>query len=287
MCDAIQRHRVTFLPFVPALLNTFALERRSGGKDLDVSSVDSIVLGGDVITRDALLKAGQEFPQARLLHGHGMTEGGGLFEWPFGETKVEDVPCYREILPLGKVMKGARVRIRDTGNGKICRRGESGELVLNCKSIIKRYLDDAHQDAFLQEDGRQWFRTGDLALMNDDGLVYILGRVKDRIKRAGIPIEPAALEDCVAAFTGSPTCVIGWPHPQIGAVPLAIVEDMKGKTADEVKEEVLRKFGKDYALEHVMSLEQLGLQTWPLNPTGKVMKMELRPKVEEFLNSKR
>jgi 4-coumarate--CoA ligase len=122
-------------------------------------------------------------------------------------------------------------------------------------------------------------------MMNEDGLVYILGRVKDRVKRAAISIEPAALEGCVSALTGSTTSVIGWPHPEMGEAPLMIVEDLNGNTVDEVKEEVLKKFGGEYALEYVVTFKQLGMQKWPINTTGKILKTELRSKVEAFFDS--
>ena len=283
--DAIERHGITFLLFVPALLNAYATEKQSGGRKLDVSGIESVMLGGDMITRDALLKASDEFPQAKIFVGHGMTEGGGLFDWPFGEKKASDVPCIREICPVGTVSRGTRVRIRDAESGKVVEKGGQGELLFSGDCVIQNYLDHTHQDAFLQEDGRQWFCTGDLATMNEDGLVYILGRVKDRIKRAAIPIEPAALESCVAAFTGSTSSVIGWPHPEMGEAPLAVVQDLKGKTSDQVKEEVLSKFGQEYALENVVSFEQLGLTQWPMNATGKIVKTDLRDAVKRFFDS--
>ncbi|CAK1361817.1 4-coumarate--CoA ligase 2 [Cercospora beticola] len=287
--QAIREHEITFLLFIPALLHAFVAELQTTGKSLDSSSIKAVVLGGDVVTRDLMFKAEKTFPQANIFATHGMTEGDSLFEWPFlnSTNGVESIPYFKDICPLGKVAKGAHLRIRDTGTGKITRRGEPGELVAHCKSIIKHYLDHTNEEAFLQdeEDGKQWFRTGDLAVINEDGLIYILGRIKDIIMRAAIPITPAALENCIAVFTGSSAAVLAWPHATLGQVPFAVVEDLHGKTAEDVKSQVLTMFGKDYALEGVVTLRQLGLNSWPLNATGKLMKLELMPKVEEYLNT--
>jgi 4-coumarate--CoA ligase len=286
--DAVQTHHITLWLFVPALLNSYAAEKRASGRNLpEVNGIETVLLGGDMITRDALRKAAEEFPRAEVIVAHGMTEGGGLFNWPFREAQAAEVPHIREISPLGDVAKGVRVRIRDAESGKVVKKGDTGELLFSSKCVIQHYLDHTHPEAFLQEDGRQWFRTGDLATITADGLVYILGRIKDRIKRAAIPIEPAALESCVAAFTASTASVIGWPHPEMGEAPLAIVENLNGKTTEQILEEVIRKFGPEYALEKVITLEQLGLRAWPLNATGKIMKTELKSAVGVFFDNER
>ncbi|PPJ57210.1 hypothetical protein CBER1_02812 [Cercospora berteroae] len=286
--QAIREHEITFLLFIPALLHAFATELQTTGKHLDTSSIKAVVLGGDVVTRDLMVKAAKTFPQANIFATHGMTEGDSLFEWPFlnGTNGVDSIPYFEDICPLGKVAKGAHLRIRDPGTGNITRRGEPGELIAHCGSIIKHYLDHTNGEAFLQdeEDNRQWFRTGDLAVINEDGLIYVLGRIKDSIMRAGIPITPAALENCIAVSIGSSAAVLAWPHATFGQVPFAVVEDLHGKTAEEVKSQVLIMFGKDYALEGVVTLRQLELESWPLNATGKIMKLELIPKVREYLN---
>lgn len=283
--EAIERFRTTALIFIPALFNDYANELKSSGRDLDVSCVENVIFGGDMVTRDHMLNAVKEFPQAEVINIHGLTEGGGLFEWAFTETAVQDIPYFLEICPAGKAAKDVRIRIRDAESGKVVGRGETGELVLSSVTIIKNYLDDEHKHSFLYEDGIRWFRTGDMAMMDEDGLVYVLGRVKDRVKRAGVPIEPAALEGCVSALTGSTTSLIGWPHAEMGEAPLIIVENLNGKMVEEVKEEVLKKFGREYALEYVVTFEQLGMQKWSINATGKILKTELRSKVEEFFDS--
>lgn len=286
LADVMQKYSITHVLSVPAILNALATYLRSSGRTVDTSCVEVVMLGGDMITRDVVLKAQKQFPQARVMNGHGMTEGGGSFD-AFHQGSAADIPCYRNICTVGNVARGSRVRLCDDQSGKTVRRGETGELLFNGKSIIKNYLGNEYQDAFLLEDGEQWLRTGDLAVMDEDGMVFILGRVKDRIKRAGVPIEPAALESCAAAFIGSNVSVIGWPHPVMGHVPLAIVEDLNGKTVEQIKEEIIKMFGQEYALEDVVSLEQLGLQQWPMNLTGKVVKTELMTKVQEFFDGRK
>lgn len=120
-------------------------------------------------------------------------------------------------------------------------------------------------------------------MINESGVVYILGRIKDIIKRAGVPITPAALENCISSFTGATTSVLAYPHSTLGQEPLVVVQDLNGKTEDEIREEVVRMFGKDYAVGPVLTLKQLGLTAFPLNLTGKIMKSELLTCAQQLL----
>jgi len=119
-------------------------------------------------------------------------------------------------------------------------------------------------------------QQGDLGLIDFDGIFYILGRTHDIIKRTGVPITPVALESCIASFIGgSQTCVIGIASEKLGQEPFAICSDFCGKTENEIKQHVLDLFGKDYALAGAMTLKQLNLDKFPLNATGKVMKIDM------------
>ncbi|KAF7195640.1 4-coumarate--CoA ligase 1 [Pseudocercospora fuligena] len=287
--SAIETHRITFMLFIPALLH--ALVAHPDFSTSDMSSVEDIMQGGDMITRDLLVKTQNSFPHAKVAVGHGMTEGGGVFSWVWWDKKPDQLPYYAEsIAPLGKIAPGARLRIRDPETGKVLKRNEPGELCMRCESLIKHYLNNINEETsfYTDEEGLRWFRTGDLATISEDGVIYILGRIKDIIKRSGIPITPAALESCIEQFTGSYTSVLAWPHEVLGQVPVAVVKDLEGsgKNEDEVKKEVMDKFGKDYALEHVVGLKQLGLEAFPLNATGKIMKSELVPSLKEYLEGK-
>lgn len=220
-----------------------------------------------------------------------MTEGGGFFSWPYNNTPAENIPCYNDtICPLGTVSANAHLRIIDPDTRKIMLKDQPGELVVSSPGTIEHYLDNTNADAFFNEASsaeksvepdKLWFRTGDMAVITSSpsDTIYIIGRIKDVIKRAGIPITPAALENCIVDFTGSATCILGLPHKSLGQVPYAVVEDLRGKTVEEVKRKVLDKFGKDYVLEGVVTFAQLDLREWPLNATGKIMKLELIPKV--------
>ena len=75
---------------------------------------------------------------------------------------------------------------------------------------------------------------------------------------------------------------MAWPHSILGQEPLVVLKDLSGKTENEIKERVIEMFGKDYALGPVLTMKQLGLENFPLNATGKIMKLELLKSVKEY-----
>lgn len=199
--DAIARLRVTFIVLTPPMVHEMAVELAAN--PVDVDSVKRIQVGGDAITKGLLLKTASIFPKAQVCVNHGMTEGGGSFMWPFFNTLITSIPFFGEICPIGIVAPGASVRVWDTDNYSVVKKGQLGELHVTSGSLIAHYFGGRSETSFYDDNGVRWFNTGDVAMINEDGLVSILGRRKDMIKRGGVGIMPAALESSIAAYTGS------------------------------------------------------------------------------------
>ena len=199
--DAIIQHRVTFIVLSPAMVHELAHDLAIHPGKLD--SVRTVQIGGDAITKGILMKCAALFPKARVCINHGMTEGGGFFMWPFFETPIPQIPYFGEICPVGAVAAGTRLRIWDADRGMLTKRGQPGELHICCESVIRNYLGGAGESSFYEDGEQSWFITGDIAMVNTQGLVFILGRSKDVIKRAGVVIMPAALESCIEQYTGA------------------------------------------------------------------------------------
>ena len=199
--DAIRGIGATFIVLTPPMVHEIAVELSA--RPLEVSSVKKIQIGGDAVTKGVLNKCAALFPQAQVCVNHGMTEGGGSFVWPFFETPIANIPFFGEICPIGAVAPGSVVRIWDTERKCVVGRGELGYLHISSGSIIKHYLEGRSEDSFYDDRKGRWFNTGDIAMVNRDGLVFILGRGKDMIKCAGKSIMPAAIESSVEAFTGA------------------------------------------------------------------------------------
>ena len=199
--DAILHYGVTFIALTPAMVHAMGQEFAS--RLFRVDSVRLIQLGGDAVTKDVLIKCAALFPHAKVCINHGMTEGGGSFIWPFFDTSIPQIPYFGEICPIGVVAPGSVVRIWDVDRKSISKRGEPGELHICCGSTIRHYLGGASEPSFYEDKKGRWFITGDIAMMNKEGLVFILGRNRDMIKRAGVAIMPAAIESCLEKYTGA------------------------------------------------------------------------------------
>lgn len=198
---AIRQFGVTFIVLTPPMVHEMADELAA--RPLDVSSVKKIQIGGDAVTKGLLSKCTALFPRAKVCVNHGMTEGGGSFVWPFFNTPVSSIPFFGEVCPVGAVAPGSIIRIWDTKGKHVVGKGELGELHISCGSTIRHYLEGRSEESFYDDKKGRWFNTGDIAMMDRDGLVFILGRWKDMIKRAGVDIMPAATESSIEAFTGA------------------------------------------------------------------------------------
>lgn len=199
--DTIEQERVTNSLFIPAQIHALAADPMVGGRDL--RSLELLIGSGDMITRALVEKGRRVFPNAGWLTGHGMTEGGGFFKWDFWERE-DELPYHGDISTLGRVNSGTRIRI--VQDGSTVKTGETGELQVQGSGVISGYMSGTHADSWFTDDQGTWFRTGDLGMIDKDGYVYILGRLKDIIIRAAVNLIPAAIESCLQSYTGSQVC---------------------------------------------------------------------------------
>ncbi|KAF7537732.1 hypothetical protein G7054_g3444 [Neopestalotiopsis clavispora] len=217
MLDAIRLKYASFVVLTPEMAHALAVHLET--HQIDMSSVKTVQVGGDAVTKSVLAKCYSLFPQADVCINHGMTEGGACFEWSFLDIAPSDVPFFGQICPVGKTARGAAVRIWDTEREEIAERGRPGQLHLSSESIIRHYLHGESAGSFYQQGGQRWFITGDIAMMTDEGTVYILGRSKDTIVSDGHLVMPFVIESCLEDLTGSQASVVAIPDRVYGTVP--------------------------------------------------------------------
>ncbi|KAH8785764.1 putative amp dependent CoA ligase [Diaporthe sp. PMI_573] len=263
--DAILHQKVTFVALSPALVHTIGHELLSRGAKMgDWDHVQTIQIGGDAVTKEVLEKCAALFPRAQVVVNHGMSEGAGSFIWPFHNKPVNKIPFFAgTISPVGVVARGVRVVVWNSRRGAAARRGQPGELLVCSTSLIQGYLGGKKNDneVFCQDrQNRRWMKTGDIALIDQDGLVYILGRSKHAINRGGFAIMPAVVESCIEKLTGAQEI-----------------------TADDIVQHVKRCLGKEYMLYGVASLAHVGLKEFPVNATHKIIKGEVEEAVREMI----
>lgn len=200
--SAIETFGATFVVLSPAMVHSIA-DLLGAHSNIDLSSVRTIQIGGDAVSKAVLLKCGALFPKAQICTHHGMSEGVAAFKWPFFDKHASQIPYLGETCPTGKVAPGSTIRLWNANKQCVTTRNEQGELHIRSSSIIHHYLGGESEESFYDDAEGRWFITGDTATMDDDGTVYILGRSKDAIKRAGITIMPGPLESLIQQFLGT------------------------------------------------------------------------------------
>ena len=205
--------------------------------------------------------------------GVGIVSGYGLTEAPIlvmaSVTDTDEVLADTE----GRATRGVQLRTV-TLDGKVAGIGEEGEIRAKAPQLMKGYLDAALDADAFDEDG--WFRTGDLGVIDADGNVKITGRLKDIIIRKGENISAKEVEDLLFTHDKiADVAVIGLPDAASGERACAVV--VLAQPDETVSLVDIRDFltGKGMMLQKVPEQVEY-LATLPRNPTGKVLKHELR-----------
>ena len=209
----------------------------------------------------------------RELGGVGILSGYGLTEAPILTLVAVDDPDDKKADTEGRPMPGVDLRVV-TLDGRRAAPGEEGEIRAKAPQLMKGYLDAALDTEAFDEDG--YFRTGDLGVQDDDGYVAITGRLKDIIIRKGENISAKEVEDLLFAHPKvADVAVVGLPDAASGERACAVVvcaDAAEPLTADEMRAHLT-----DAGLMVQKVPEQLEVvEGLPRNPTGKVLKHELR-----------
>lgn len=290
---AIETWRIEFAMLIPS--NIYQIIKHPDFSPGRLTSLIGIGIGGDVLTRTHFNIAKSAFPALSLfIVVYAMTEGSGWVSSPFPPNMaIDQIPWLDDICPAGRVQSGTRVRIWNPETKQILPQGETGELLVHSKSIMPYYLggsggNDKSLDLevasfYIDDQNIRWFRTGDQAIMNQTGLIYIIGRLSSIFKRASVPINPLALERNIASFLANGggiyneqmVCVVPVPLQTLGHVPFAVISSFAGKSKQEIVDNNLQVFGDAYALADVVELKGLGIDAWPINAAGKLLRVDV------------
>ena len=147
---AIDQVGASFLVLTPPMVHEFAIALAT--LSLDLSCVKRIQIGGDAVTKEVLVKCAALFPQAQVCVNQGMTEGPGVFTWPFLDTHPKDIPFLGgQICPVGVVASGAKIRLRSIKVDAVVKRGELVEIHISCLIIIRSYLGGCSEDVLYND----------------------------------------------------------------------------------------------------------------------------------------
>jgi fatty-acyl-CoA synthase len=259
---AIERERASFVFCVPTVWRR--LLRALASRPTDLSSVRTCISASDTIRREDLEAIRSRFGAVTQLYG--LTEAGVVSHF------LKPAWSLAKLGSVGRAHPLVDVRLVDPA-GKDVPPGEVGEILLRGPTIMLGYWEMPEKTAEALRDG--WLHTGDLARLDEDGFLYIMGRAKDMIISGGENIYPAEIERVLKEHPGvRDVAVVGVPDREWGESVLAVVVPEEGRqpTPEEVVgwvRERLAGFKKPRFVEFVDALPVT-------TATGKVQKGELR-----------
>ena len=221
--------------------------------------------GGAQVPPSLMDRAGEEFPQTRVTVLWGMTEGGLT-------TCHADSPPEKFRSTCGVGLPGLELHTIDA-QGQAQPAGTEGELVMRGPGVFFGYLGQPElYRSLLTDDG--FFRTGDLATVDEEGYVRITGRAKDLIIRGGVNISPVPIEDALASHPNiASVAVVGAPDARMGELLCAVIEP-RGRHVELAE---LQQFIRQCGLPKYLAPEIIRfVDAMPRTPSGKIRKVDLR-----------
>lgn len=203
------------------------------------------------------------FPNHQYDTNYGLSESIGPGAVHLGVDNIEKVGA------IGVPGYGWEVKIADE-NGNEVKDGEVGELCLKGAGVMDCYYNDPEATAKVLKDG--WLFTGDMAMKDEDGFIFLVDRKKDVIITGGENLYPVQIEDFIRGFDKvDDVAVIGLPDERLGEIAAAIIQIKKGYTCTE---DEVNAFCK--ALPRYKRPRKVIFADVPRNPTGKIEKPKLR-----------
>ena len=205
--------------------------------------------------------------------GFGLTESNGVCAGSSGRMFEAHPRSSGVLSPI------IEVRIADL-DGTALPIGEPGEIWLRGVTLMERYCGDAEATAKAMQGG--WFHTGDIGVLDDEGFLTIVDRIKDVINRSGEKIAAAEVEACLLQHEAlEEAAVFSMPHEVTGEQVVAVVV---GKTGSQVTPELLREFvAQRLAGYKVPSRIVVRAEPLPRNPAGKMLKASIRKECAHLL----
>jgi fatty-acyl-CoA synthase len=263
---AVERERCTSLYGVPTM---FIAQLDMPDFDLyDLASLRTGAMGGAPCPVDVMKQVRARMHMDEVAIVCGMTETS-----PVSTQTAPGDPIDRRVGTVGRAHPHVEVKIVDPETGRAVPRGTPGEQCTRGYSVMLGYWDDpAATAAAIDADG--WMHTGDLAVMDDDGYVSIVGRIKDMIIRGGENISPREIEEFLHGLPGvADAQVIGVPSERYGEDVMAWVKPRDGAALDATSlAAACRGRIASYKIPRYWRI----VDEFPMTVTGKVQKYRLR-----------
>ena len=268
--ELIREHRPEAFVAVPSMYGALLSVKSAGAEDF--TSLKVAISGGEPLP-DAVAGAWKERFGVKLLEGYGLTETAPITHW--------STPQNNKPHAVGRPLPNVKQFILDD-EGIPLPQGEEGEIAVSGPNIMRGYHNLPNLTAEVITDldpgngkPERIFKTGDIGRIDEDGFLSITGRKKEMLIIGGENVFPREIEEVLNAHPAvHASAVVGKQDDTRGEVPVAFIECEEGETVDDAE---LRNYCRGKIAPFKVPREVRFLDKLPRNPTGKVLRRELKP----------
>lgn len=272
--EAISKERGSYLYGTPTMF--VDILNQPDFSSYDVSSMCGGVIGGSSAPPELIRAMTKKLNMKDLVVAYGTTENSPVTFMNFTQDTLE-----QKAETVGRIMPHTEAQIVNTQTGELVELNTPGELFIRGYCVMLGYWGEPQktEEAIAQD---KWYRTGDIAMMDEQGFCKIVGRSKDMIIRGGENIYPAELEDFFHT------------HPQVQEVQVVGVKDdrmgeevcacIRLKHGEKTTAEEIKAFCKGKISHFKIPRYIVFVKNYPLTVSGKIQKYKLREQMEQHLN---
>jgi fatty-acyl-CoA synthase len=270
--DAIEAERCTAVHGVPTMF--IAMLDDPDFEQHDLSSLRTGIMAGAPCPIELMQRVIEDMHIPEITIGYGMTETG-----PLSTQTLPDDPVELRVGTVGRPVPHTEIKVIDS-EGHIVAPGLPGELCTRGYCVMRGYWGDPERTA-ADIDDAHWIKSGDIATMDEDGYLRIVGRIKDMLIRGGENIYPREIEDFLYTHPKIDQVeVVGVPDPKFGEEIAAWIRLRDGEQSSE---EEIREFCRGKLAHFKIPRYVRFTQEFPMTVTGKVQKFVLRERMTEEL----
>ena len=271
--QTVQDERCTGLHGVPTMFIAELDHPRFA--EFNLSTLRTGIMAGSPCPTEVMKRVVEQMNLREITIAYGMTETS-----PVSCQSSTDTPLDKRVSTVGQVQPHLEIKIVDPETGATVPRGERGEFCTKGYSVMHGYWEDAAKThEAIDADG--WMHTGDLATMDAEGYVNIVGRIKDMVIRGGENIYPREIEEFL------------YRHPQVQDVQVVGVPDQKygeelcawiiAKPGTQPTEDDIRAFCKGQIAHYKVPRYIRFVTSFPMTVTGKIQKFKIRDEMKDLL----
>ncbi|MBN8744040.1 MAG: AMP-binding protein [Thiomonas arsenitoxydans] len=271
--ECVQDEACTGLHGVPTMF--IAMLDHPRFAEFDLSTLRTGIMAGSPCPIEVMKRVVRDMHLSEITIAYGMTETA-----PVSCQSSTDTPLDKRVSTVGQVQPHLQVKIVDPQSGETVAPGETGELCTKGYSVMHGYWGDAEK-THEAIDAEGWMHTGDLAVMDSEGYVNIVGRIKDMVIRGGENIYPREVEEFLYRHPQvQDVQVVGVPDPKYGEELCAWIIP---KADAAPTEDDIRDFCKGRIAHYKIPRYIRFVQSFPLTITGKVQKFKIRETMQQEL----